>query len=163
MAMVAYTLINSIPFTILFSHQFQSNLNKIPKSLIYHNLTDIYSNSTSPPKHQYYSSSYSAPSPLFNSKATNAVATIFLRWKWNRTPSSLSLKNVTRLLHAFLSAQSNTTLNMCRTLQHILTKAPHKKTDPTISLINWTQGEVQMQFRRHQKPMVLLQKILAAL
>lgn len=42
-AVVTYALVHTIPFTNLFSQQFQSDLNKISKSLTYHNLTGIYS------------------------------------------------------------------------------------------------------------------------
>lgn len=46
--------------------------------------------SVSPSQHQNHASSYMATaSPIFNSRAAIARATVFLTWKWNQIPSSL--------------------------------------------------------------------------
>lgn len=56
---------------------------------------NIYSNSSSPSQHHNRSSSYiTAASPISNSRATIAKATVFLMWKWNHSKLLLT-KTVT--------------------------------------------------------------------
>ena len=99
-------------------------------------MINIYSNSWSPSQHQNHASSYIITvSSIFNSIATN-ISDVEME------PDSkfLITKNVAspfRVLHASPLVHSKTTLSVCRTLQHILTKvtigSQHRKTDPTIA------------------------------